>query len=483
VKKSQSVSKTGILSVQAADAGTEIFVMNARFERVASGVNRLEAAVAPGIYKVRFRVGTEMRDVLTEVSQGPTPTVVTTTPLQFAAAAPIAQTTTAPDFQRDSAQLLSRPKPGTNLRSKLMLFVRDPQDAVDDVELRSVQVRMADGAEIVGDGLIQTDDASKRYTGWNRPVAPGVYRVRVETGAKGSYEMFVHASQGWQTLVFLVAEDFPYRGRTIRRPALRSATVMMSGAGGFDAEDPRHRLAEQAKAALQYGRPAIWSGVVGELVKSKFTNPMLGIFGLHLGLLAPKVDRPLLATVVKNMTGIVPHHPDVECVRLDSRLPANLRDRSMTFPDPPMLRSSWNLIVRATVKHPSMVPAGSLFDSVADNQLQGGPWLIARVPEEIQPAPAFLDGQFARAKFTELYRLVNDSGRRKSLRERIADPHALTVVQRNLLLAAVEWVDEEAADGAHPLGRPLTLPQVIDRLKVPACTIARTAAFLTEWAT
>ncbi len=259
---------------------------------------------------------------------------------------------------------------------------------------------------------------------------------------------------------------------------------MMSGAAeGFNGEDPQQRLAEQAKKALQYARPAMWSGVVEELVDSKFTNPMLGIFGLHLGLLAPKVDRPLLATVVKHMTGIVPHHPDVDSVRLDSRLPANLRDRSMKFPDPPMLRSSWNLIVMATAKSPSMVPAGSLFDRVADYQIQGGPWLIARVPEEGQPPPAFLDGRFARAKFSELYRLVNDYARRKSLRERMADPRALTVFQRDLLWAAVEWVDEEGADAANLTGRPLTLQQIISRLKAPACTIARTAAFLTEWAT
>ncbi len=214
MKKSQSPSKAGLLSVQAADAGTEIFVMNARFERVASGVNRLEVSLDPGIYKVRFRVGTEMRDLLTEVNQGPTPTIVTTPPLQFAAAAPIAQTTTARAVQRDSAQLLSRTRPGMGLRSELMLFVRDPKDALDEVELPSVQVRMADGAEIVGDNLIQTGDASKGYIGWNRRVAPGVYRVRVETGAKGSYEMFVHACSGWQTLVFLVTEDFPHRDRT-----------------------------------------------------------------------------------------------------------------------------------------------------------------------------------------------------------------------------------------------------------------------------
>jgi hypothetical protein len=173
----------------------------------------------------------------------------------------------------------------------------------------------------------------------------------------------------------------------------------------------------------------------------------------------------------------------VDAVRLDPRLPANLRDRSMTFADPPMLRSSWNLIVTATAKSPSMVPAGSLFDTVADYQIQAGPWLIARVPEEGQPPPAFLDGRFARAKFLELHRVVNDSARRKSLHERIADPQALTVLQRNLLWAAVEWVDEEGAAAANLTGRPLTLQQIIARLKVPACTVARTAAFLTEWAT
>ena len=486
MKKSQSPSKSGKLSAISADVGTEIFVMNSRFERVARGVNKLETTLDPGIYKVRFRSGVEMRDVLTEVMAGPTPTVVRMEPLEFASAAPIAQTSTTHEFQRDPAQVLSRASARPTNRSDLMLFVRDPKQDAGEVDLSAVEVRKADGSEIGAGVVISDRDRDKRYAGWNRPVEPGTYSVRVHTGAKGSYEMFVVACRGWQTLVFLVAEDFPHQRTTIRRPALRSASVLMcQSAKGFDANAPLHRLAEKAKAALHYARPTVWDGLVDELVRSKFSNPMLGIFGLHLGLLSNKPDGRQLTTVIKNLTGILSAHPDVDAARLDRRLPDSLRRRSMRFPTPPMLRSSWDLIVGATAKQPSLVPAGSRFDQVAEWQVPGGPWLLARVSDDATGSTV-VDGRYARGRFKELRRIVNDPGHRRSLLDRVARPDALTPLQRNLLDAATAWADHDfpigGSDKSLAIEHDPTLQELIARTRVPACTIARTATFLIEWA-
>ena len=38
-----------------AEPGTEIFLINSHFERVAEGVGRLTASVEPGLYKVKYR--------------------------------------------------------------------------------------------------------------------------------------------------------------------------------------------------------------------------------------------------------------------------------------------------------------------------------------------------------------------------------------------------------------------------------------------
>lgn len=153
----------------------------------------------------------------------------------------------------------------------------------------------------------------------------------------------------------------------------------------------------------------------------------------------------------------------------------------MRFAMPPMLRSSWNLIVEATIKQPSLVPAGSMIDTVAENQVRRGPWLLARVPAE-PPTLTALDGRYAVARVKELHRIVNEPARRDAIRERLANPATLNSFERSLLAATCEW----QPDGINVMGARLrssapTLKDLITQLKAPACTIARACAALSEW--
>jgi glutathione S-transferase len=107
--------------------------------------------------------------------------------------------------------------------------------------------------------------------------------------------------------------------------------------------------------------------------------------------------------------------------------------------------------------------------------------LIAQVPAGGEQGQ-FVDGQYARGRFAELYQLANDPGRRRKLRERLNDSATLNPLQRTLLDIAVEWIDDEIAEGTYVFGDQPTLEDLIARLKVPACTIARTSAFLIDWA-
>lgn len=472
---------SAVLRVVAADPGTEIFVMNDRFERVAQGAHELDVPLEPGLYKVRFRAGTSMRDVLTELTPGTTPTLVTMGPLEFANAAPILATTATHEYQRTPAEELSRSLQ-TDIRtsSRLMLFVRDPQEGDTPGDLSAVEMRSIAGDPLTRHGLVERSNADQRFAGWNADVRPGTYRLRVQTGASGLFEMFVRAQSGWQTAVFLMTEDFPFGGQSVRRPALRSASILMCDPKrGFDPSDPNNRLAEQAKLALQYARPAIWGDTVRELVKAKGANPMLGIFGLHLGLLDTKPDRALLTTVVRNLAGMIPGHIDVDAARMDSRLPDHLRRRSIQFTTPPMLRSSWNLITHATIKQPSLVPAGSLMDYIAEWQMARGPWFLARVPTSSEPGAA-VDGRYATERFNELCRAVNDSARKAAINERLAASPGLGALQRGLLGTATGWA-EEAGLGARLKLKAPTVKDVVTYFHIPACTVARTSTTLLEW--
>jgi len=68
------------------------------------------------------------------------------------------------------------------------------------------------------------------------------------------------------------------------------------------------------------------------------------------------------------------------------------------FSVPPMLSSSWSIIVGATASRPELVPRGSLSAAISERVLAGGPWLRwhleksdAKLAEATEMPDEFLD--------------------------------------------------------------------------------------------
>jgi hypothetical protein len=57
-----------------------------------------------------------------------------------------------------------------------------------------------------------------------------------------------------------------------------------------------------------------------------------------------------------------------------------LGDRHVTFDHPPMLRSSWAIVIESSARGTSMVPPGSLSSEIADRLFGTGAWLVWRTP-------------------------------------------------------------------------------------------------------
>src|SRR5262249_50502757 len=60
---------------------------------------------------------------------------------------------------------------------------------------------------------------------------------------------------------------------------------------------------------------------------------------------------------------------------------------------PPLLRRSWDLLVRQSARRPQVVPRGSLCDRIADRQWGSGAWLLWETPQEQQ---ATVTGRFGK---------------------------------------------------------------------------------------
>lgn len=121
-------SKTKVpLTVIAADAATEIFLVDAHLSRQDKAVGELRTAVAPGLYKLRFRSAQTQIDRLIEIPPKGVPPIEAS-PVPFITATPLDDTADVnPAHQQIVRETTRNPAQRTlGAGSKLCLFVRVP---------------------------------------------------------------------------------------------------------------------------------------------------------------------------------------------------------------------------------------------------------------------------------------------------------------------------------------------------------------------
>lgn len=396
------------LRAVAADEGTEIFLVDAGFRRLASAVGELRAEVEPGLYKLRFRSGDTMADQLVEVSPelppGEDEILVRGEPLRFASALPMPDTRTSHEYHQAAwSHAWDAPDLGFGTGSLLFVLARDadrrPDERAHHRPWQGLSLRDLDGRVLLDFAQAPRRDERFAYASANVELAPGTYVLRVETELDGVLEMPVVTCAGWQTQVALRSrtlsrpgpafrEETRERGRSVRRADLSGATVLM-GRPGYRADPSggQDRLTELARIGLVQGRSTLRPDDLRSLLWAKYENPMFGLYGAHLLLQGGEPDIDLLHTVVGNLETLVGGHPDVAALRLalarhdGEALPDGLR-----FETPPMLVRGWRQVVEASQDWPELVPAGSFAARVATSLVSGPHWLIWRRTPELARA-------------------------------------------------------------------------------------------------
>jgi hypothetical protein len=462
--------------VEAPDRTTEIFLIDQRFRRIASAVGSLRTEVRPGYYKVRFRSGKTQRDQLVEVPPGEGTVRVRGAHIHFQSAAPIAETATTREDHRDHAAAESR---RVHLRhgrgGQIFLFARDLAPEGASLPWEGVSLHDLDGARIaeLGAGV---SSAPEHFAALNVEVDPGTYRLRVETPPLGVYEMFLVACPNWQCQVYLLAGEFRAGAARVRRATLRTASLLMVRPGvGFDPHSEHLRLADLARLGLESGRSVVRGEDLNELLFGKFENPMLGIYGAHLLLLEHRRPHALIDKVQANLTRLLGPHPDVLALGLRPGAPAPPRD--LSFPTPPMLQSSWDLIVRGSHQRHALVPSGSLTDRIADGLLDAGPWLLHRVPDA-EPARAAEEVGVAEArrKLKKLLELAATPEGLERLKRARRERLAMSSLELGILNSALQPpLAAELTELQYP---EMTVAQVFRNVGAPSASIARSAASL-----
>ena len=89
------------------------------------------------------------------------------------------------------------------------------------------------------------------------------------------------------------------------------------------------------------------------LLSGKFENPMFGIYAGHLLALQEKPNLELLRELYENLSRLIGQHPDVTALLISLGDP---RAQDLLYPDPPMLRASWSLVVKASTTQRDLRP-------------------------------------------------------------------------------------------------------------------------------
>jgi len=386
------------LQVATNDRVTEITVLDARQNRVVTGVGPVKAALPAGLYKVRARLGPAVQEQLLALDQDQT-LILSEGDFRFATPVPLANTARTHEYHQQAAIEASKSKPvAVGDGSTILIFARDwsPGETTTGDPLQGLALYDAAGSgPLVAGGkpldLSQSADHRQKgdvSAGIRVSVDPGAYRLRVTLANGEAYERILIAVRGWQTQIFLFVRD--YDGD--RRADLESGAIVMGADSSvFNPDGRGERVAVLARYALTQNR-RIADGVYRELYELKFVDPILGLLAAHL-LLRDEPENRTRDEVLKNLRRMLGEdHPDVWALDLAGQ-PASPAHAALRWP--PLLRASWDIVCAASVARPTIISEDPIFESVQCSVTPSLPWLTwrandlaaQRVREDSGPRP------------------------------------------------------------------------------------------------
>ncbi|MGZ5440533.1 MAG: hypothetical protein ACXW5U_00090 [Thermoanaerobaculia bacterium] len=367
----QSLSKSETPFHVSVEPDVETFIVGPSYALLRRELGAFTGSLEPGIYKFKFRRGTEILEQLQEIpaaTNAPV-SIVPSRELQLETAVPRARSSRSMPKHVAAARDMSRQ---TQLHvgagSSVYVFMRNdpeapPRDPASGFTLHALDdTLIADLAQLA----VRDDPAAPTCAAFNVELAPGAYRLRY-SGDGEPVEQIVIACAGWQTQVFLL-HDRPRSSSP--SPPLASASILMCR-DGFNPEDELLHLADAARVALTLDRERMPRALLTRLLNDKFDSPMLGIYAAH-AIASSGAKDEMLGRVLDALEGLLPGHPDVVALRAAS-------STNLEIDHPPMLRSSWKALVAASVEGKVRFPPGSLASRIPPSLTPGTPWLIWEV--------------------------------------------------------------------------------------------------------
>lgn len=376
------------LTVQAEEAGTEIFLLDDQSRVIQREIGNLETSQPPGVYKIKIRAGyAKYEEILFLEAE---PVTKSYHALPFFSPIPLDGTAARIESHARAAERFTQEATPVVIGegSGLFVFARDfpcngdeNQTPVVENPAQGLSIKNINGETLVNlQERSEVSHGTEPWAGCLIQLDPGSYVISLKAPDGEVSEQIVYAANAWHTQVFVTQRSHEKKIETasgeweetlFRLPDLSGAAVLVTRNKYFRADDPYARLAELARLNLSIRRQVL-AGKLRDMLDHKFEQPMLGVYAAHLLLLEKELDTPLFEVVIGNLRNLLgDSHPDVEALSLAT----NESGTSHVFTTPPMLRASWMLVVRASAQRPDLVPIGSLSAQVADCVLGNEPWL------------------------------------------------------------------------------------------------------------
>jgi hypothetical protein len=379
----------------------ELTVLDSSFQFVRRSVGSLDTTLPPGNYLLQYKAGSRVTEVPVMLRAGSEPVTVPPPQLSTRSPAPLAGGDAADRYGAFARDLSLEMHEHHGEGGELFIFIRtstkDLQKGLTPDALFDARLLDAERNQIVSLRNSGRRSPDETAVGCNIALTPGTYLIRYAIGGTDELEQTIVVSAGWQTQIFSSSRPYGFEARHYGPNFPEAAVLMVPRGQGFDPHDRSAVIAESARLALAGScavgpeerlrsvtqevnqiRSSVPQQQLSELLREKFRNPMLGIYGVHLMLLNPERHWDLIKDTVDTLESLLGSHPDVLALTSLEQL-RHLGEHAV-FDLPPMLRNSWALLVGNSSDRPDVVPAGAYSAAIANRVWGSDGWLVWRPP-------------------------------------------------------------------------------------------------------
>jgi hypothetical protein len=360
-----------------------IQVHDAQFRMVAKGFGALNGKFDPGLYLVRVELGNNPFEQVVRVPAAGTASVTYpagSQPLSSSAAV-VHGSSSLHEYTGDYTRTLSSTKADLMLGSGARLVVlASRQDPAEHSPIKFQGVRLLDGvgkciADLARRSPVKGPTDPNLAIAFAAEVNPGGLVLEWQEDAMSSYwRQALWIPGGYVMLIFVTV---PPESSV---PQIASASIHLASLhDGFEPRDGFGPATEVALESLKTRRQLLSEGRLRDLLRAKFNNPMLGIYGGHMVLqhsISNEEKIEILTEVLDNLDSLIPGSPDVVALRLmSSRLQGSVPINRQACSWPPMIRLGYVAFRDSDWNEPGVfIQSGSLADRIRTGLGSGGIW-------------------------------------------------------------------------------------------------------------